>query len=110
MASLGENIMLLRKQRRLSQAALAKLIGTSGDVLGRYERSEVTPSIEVVARLADALDVTIDYLAGKTALRIDGPLLRRVEDIERLGEEDRRFVLRVVDMALRDVKDARYAA
>ena len=102
--------MLLRKQRRLPQAALATLIGTSGDVLDRYEHPEVTPSIDVVAKLADALDVTIDYLAGKTALRLDGPLLRRVEDLEGLGDEDRRFVLRVVDMALRDAKDARYAA
>jgi transcriptional regulator with XRE-family HTH domain len=36
---LGDNMMLLRKKKSLSQADLGKLIGTSGDVIGRYERA-----------------------------------------------------------------------
>jgi DNA-binding transcriptional regulator YiaG len=32
----GEHIMLLRKQKELSQAALGRAIGTSGDIIGRY--------------------------------------------------------------------------
>jgi len=35
--TLGEHIMLLRKQKTLFQAALGKAIGTSGDIIGRYE-------------------------------------------------------------------------
>jgi transcriptional regulator with XRE-family HTH domain len=34
-----------------------KQVETSGDSIGRYERDEVKPSIEVVIRLADALEV-----------------------------------------------------
>jgi ribosome-binding protein aMBF1 (putative translation factor) len=43
--TIGEHIMLLRKQKGFSQAALGKEIGTSGDIIGRYERNIMTPSI-----------------------------------------------------------------
>lgn len=100
----GQNMMLIRKQKKLSQAALGKIIGTSGDVIGRYERGDIKPSVDVVAKIADALEVSIDFLVGKTATRIDKKILKRIEDIEALNEEGRKFVLRVLDMALRDIK------
>ncbi|MEJ0055084.1 MAG: helix-turn-helix transcriptional regulator [Bacteroidota bacterium] len=53
--ALGDNMMLLRKKKDFSQAELGKLIGTSGDVIGRYERGDISPSIEVVSKIADAL-------------------------------------------------------
>lgn len=108
MKKLGDNIMLLRKKRGLSQSALGKTIGTSGDVIGRYERGDITPSIDVVAKIADALDVSIDYLVGKTNLKIDTKLLKRLEDIEGLGEEAKKFVLKVLDMALKESKTHNY--
>jgi len=100
----GQNMMLIRKQKKLSQAALGKIIGTSGDVIGRYERGDINPSVDVVTKIADALEVSIDFLVGKTSTRIDKKILKRIEDIEALNEEGRSFVLRVLDMALRDIK------
>ncbi|WP_408733613.1 helix-turn-helix domain-containing protein [Neptunitalea lumnitzerae] len=32
----------------------------------RYERLEVKPSIEIARKIADALDVSLDYLVGNT--------------------------------------------
>ena len=49
--------MLLRKKKGLSQAAVGKIIGTSGDAIGRCERGDIKPSIEVVANISDALGV-----------------------------------------------------
>ena len=43
--NLGDNMMLIRKKKGLSQADLGKLIGTSGDVIGRYESQ--TPRADV---------------------------------------------------------------
>ena len=54
--TLGEHITLLRKKKGLSQADLGKAVGTSGDIIGRYERDEVKPSIEVVIKIADTLE------------------------------------------------------
>ncbi|HAL64650.1 MAG: XRE family transcriptional regulator [Bacteroidetes bacterium 38_7] len=102
--TLGEHIMLLRKQKELSQAALGKSIGTSGDIIGRYERNIMTPSIDVIVKIADTLGVSIDYLVGKTNIELDRNTLKRPEDINTLSDENKSFIFRMIDMALRDLK------
>lgn len=104
--TIGEHIMQLRKQKGLSQAALGKQIGTSGDIIGRYERNIMTPSIDVIMKISDKLGVSIDYLVGKTNLELDKGTLKRFEDISSLSDENRSFVFRMIDMALRDLKTA----
>lgn len=108
MNTLGDNIMLLRKKKSLSQAALGKIIGTSGDVIGRYERGDISPSIDVVSKIAEALEVSIDYLVGKTNIKLDTKIIQRIEEIESLNQDAKNFVLRVLDMALREGKEKRF--
>jgi len=105
--TLGEHIMLLRKKKEISQAELGKAIGTSGDVVGRYERNIITPSIEVAAKIADALDVSIDFLVGKSSLMVNKDMLDRLEDIAKLSEEKKDYVFGIIDMCLRDFKAKR---
>ena len=100
----GDNMMLIRKKRGFSQVALGKSIGTSGDVIGRYERGDIKPSIDVVAKIADALEVSIDYLIGKTDLQLDKEAVDRLVDISKLPNENKNYVLGLIDMALRDFK------
>lgn len=100
----GDNMMLLRKKKKLSQSALGKMIGTSGDVIGRYERGDITPSIEVVSKIADALEVSVDYLIGKTNLQLDKDAIDRLVKISELNQENKSFILNMIDMALRDFK------
>ena len=102
--SLSDNMLLIRKKKGFSQADLGKMIGTSGDVIGRYERGDISPSVEVVSKIADALEVSVDYLLGKTKMEMDKQALKRLEDISNLPDESKRFVLNLVDMALRDFK------
>ena len=99
---LGQNMMLLRKKKKLSQAALGTIIGTSGDVVGRYERGDITPSIDVVAKIAEVLDVSIDYLVGRSKIFINKEAIERLESISLLAEEHRKFILNMIDMAIRD--------
>ncbi len=100
----GQNLMLIRKQKKLSQADLGKIIGTSGDVIGRYERGDITPSVDVVAKIADALDVSVDYIIGKTKLVIDKNTLNRIEQISSLPDDKKSYVFNLIDMCLRDFK------
>ena len=100
----GDNMMLLRKKKKLSQAALGNLIGTSGDVVGRYERGDIKPSIDVVVKIADALEVSVDYLIGKSKLQLDKEALKRLERISELSEDNKSFIYNMIDMALRDFK------
>jgi len=62
----GERITLQRKQLKLSQHDLAKRVGTSAPIIGRYEREEIKPSIDMAKKIADELGVTVDYLIGGT--------------------------------------------
>ena len=100
----GDNMMLIRKKKGFSQVALGKAIGTSGDVIGRYERGDIKPSIDVVAKISDALEVSIDYLIGKTDLQLDKEAVDRLVDISKLPNKNKDYVLDLIDMALRDFK------
>lgn len=56
----------LRKERGLSQRALAELLHISQSAYSRYERGQQNPTIETVYTLARLYHVSIDYLAGIT--------------------------------------------
>jgi len=105
--SFGKRLMEVRKKKGLSQEDLATLIGTKGPAIGRYERGAANPTIEVAIRLADALDVSLDYLVGKVDMALDADTLKRMKDINALPEEDRQFILRAMDGLLRDIKTQR---
>jgi transcriptional regulator with XRE-family HTH domain len=95
--TLGENITAERKKKGISQNELGKAVGTSGDIIGRYERDEVKPSIEVVIKIADTLDVSIDYLVGKSNVVIDANTLKRIQDIDKLNLKDKELVFEFLD-------------
>jgi transcriptional regulator with XRE-family HTH domain len=105
--AIGDRILALRKQQGWSQSQLAKKIGTSGPIVGRYERNEMVPSVEVAKKLADIFDVTLDYLVdetGKAANIKDRTMLKRLMDIEALDSEDKNTIVHVLDSLLRDAK------
>ena len=97
-------VAVLRNKKGLSQAELGKLVETSGDIIDRYERGEVKPSIDVVVRLADALGTSLDYLAGRTELELDKGTIKRMEDIERLPNKDKEYILYAIDALIKAAK------
>ncbi len=97
-------MMLIPKKKKRSKATLRKMIGTSSNIFGRYEPGDIKPSIDVVAKIADALEVSVDYLIGKTQLILEKETLQRIEDIYNLKDENKNFIFNLIDMALRDMK------
>lgn len=101
----GEKITQLRKATKWSQEELAKKIGTSAPIIGRYERNEIKPSIEVAMKIANALEVTLDYMVGEGELRVlNKKTLQRLEDIEKLPEEDKRHIFYTLDNLIKAAK------
>ena len=73
--------------------------------MGKYERGENIPSIEVAAKIADALGVTLDYLVKEGEYeQIDKTTLKRLKDIERLDPGTKTKVFDIIDTYLRDFK------
>ncbi len=102
--TLGQQITKLRKQKKLSQNDLGKKVGTSGDIIGRYERDEVNPSIEVAAKIADVLEVSLDFLMGKVEVEVDNTLLKRVIEVQQMNDDDREHILYTLDALIKSVK------
>lgn len=57
-----EKLRLLREERGMSLSEFAELLGTSKQVLSRYERGENTPKITTISHFAKVLNVTLAYL------------------------------------------------
>lgn len=64
----------------------------------------MVPSIEVIIKIADALEVSIDYLVGKTTVQLDKATLKRLQDIQKLSDDNRSQLFMVVDALIRDFK------
>lgn len=100
----GKRLGEVRKDRKLSQDDLAKKMDMQGAVIGRYERDEVKPSIEVAARIAQMLGVSLDYLVGNTDMLLDANVIKKIQEIQKLPEKDRDHLFYVVDNILQNVK------
>ena len=63
---IGERIRTLRKERGYNQDQLAELASLNRVTISKYESGRVEPGAQALSRLADALDVTIDELLGRS--------------------------------------------
>lgn len=59
---LCENLLFLRKSRKLTQEQAAALVGVSRQALSKWESGESQPDIENCMALAELYDVTLDDL------------------------------------------------
>jgi transcriptional regulator with XRE-family HTH domain len=100
----GERLTTVRKRKGLNQADIGKKIGINGDAYGRYERGEVRPTIEMAVKIADALEVSLDYLLGKTDAELDNATLKRIQDVTRLPEKEKEHVFVFLDAFLSKMK------
>ena len=100
----SERIITLRKERKIAQGELASKVGIHPNILGRYERNETTPNIEMASKLADALGVSLDYLVGKTDVELDQSILDKVISIQKLPEEDKHCIMYSLDGLIQHAK------
>jgi transcriptional regulator with XRE-family HTH domain len=101
----SDRLAFARKQKKVRQADLGKMIGTSGDIIGKYERGENTPSIDVAAKIAEALGVTVDYLVKDGEYeQIDKATLTRLRDIQMLSDENKAHVFALLDAFIAKTK------
>ena len=74
-------------------------------VLNKRKRCwEKKPSVELAAKIADALEAPLDFIVGKINVEIDSKALNRLQDIQKLNEVDKATVIEMVDAILRNRK------
>ncbi len=65
MDTLGKRILKLLNDKNLTQKELAKIVGTTEVSIGRYVNDKREPSATMLASIANALNVSTDYLLGR---------------------------------------------
>ena len=101
----GKIIADLREQKGWSQTDLADNSNVSRVMIGKYERGDAVPSIEAAKKIADALEVSLDYLVGEGInSRFDKRTLKRLQDLEMLEEDKKNTLFDLIDTYIRDSK------
>ncbi|MDP4178046.1 MAG: helix-turn-helix domain-containing protein [Bacillota bacterium] len=71
--NVSENIKKYRKQKNITQKDLARILNKSERMVQKYESGEVTPNLDVLSEIANALGVGFFELANNTSIEIDVP-------------------------------------
>jgi len=92
----------LRQDRRWSQGELGKKIGADLQRVSKYERGVVFPTTDIIVKIADAFQVSTDYLLRDevelTADDIQNLDLRRsIKEINKLPTEDQNILVNLLD-------------
>ncbi len=61
---MGKRIRELRKERNITQDEFAKNFNTTQDTVSLWERGLRAPNVEVIYKLSQFFDVSVDYLFG----------------------------------------------
>jgi len=101
---IGKQIADLRKNKNMSREVLGQQVGTSGAVIGRYEREEITPSVEMANKIAGALGVSLDYLVGNTDLELTDNLMKRIKEVAKMNDKDKDYVYTLIDAFIAKTK------
>jgi len=116
MISVGKQIQELRKTNNLNQSQLAEKIGVSLTQLQRYENKGVQPPADILKKLADTFNTSIDFLvygdSGQKAQQSikDNDLLSQFKAVEELDGKDKSTIKDIIDAFIKRSKLSKIAA
>ena len=76
--NLGERLKLLREENKITQEQLAEHLGVGRPTIAGYETKGKQPSFEILDKIADFFNVSIDYLLGRSDIK--NPSTVSIED------------------------------
>ena len=102
----GYRLKIVREEKGLKREDVAKQIGTSAAIIGRYERNERTPSVDIAKNIAEVLEVSLDYLVGDTTVLLkDKKMLYRIELLQKINPDYKDRILYMLDVMLKDAQN-----
>lgn len=64
MSQFSKNLKFLREKKKLSQNKLAELANVNQTTIARWENEEISPSLDNILDVADALNISVANLTG----------------------------------------------
>ncbi len=92
----GDRLIAAREARGLNQTELAQRAGLQPAAIGHFERNRRKPSFANVRALAKALNISSDYLLGRTTEMQGATTAFRGE--EQLSDADREHIQLMIDL------------
>ena len=89
------------RTRRLTAHGL-RLVGYAKRIISAYD--EAVLYLEVAKRIADILEVSLDFLTGQISSEIDKSIVDTVMTIQNLPADERERILFTIDALVRDAK------
>ena len=92
----GKRLKELRKEHGCTIEQFADMVGISKSTLGYYENDKRMPDIEILARIANVLNVSADYLIGRTNTTDRKGKLKTVCDFTGLSDQAAEYLSELV--------------
>ncbi|MCB9203241.1 MAG: helix-turn-helix transcriptional regulator [Flavobacteriales bacterium] len=99
----GQRLKELRTQKNMTKMELSEIADVHHVQIGRYENKGAMPSADVLAKLANALSVTTEYLLNGTKEDLanqtleDKELLNQFKSIEKFSIERKKIIKELID-------------
>jgi transcriptional regulator with XRE-family HTH domain len=101
--TLGKKLRLLRAEKGLSQAALGEISGVNSKLLSKYENERIVPTADTLRKIAQALQISADYLIFDNAPKNgisqlnDLELFEKFQEVENMSLENRTMIKNMID-------------
>ncbi len=113
----GNILRELREEKDLTQVELAKKLNITSQSLSQYELGKRIPDIEMIDRLANFFNVSVDYLLGRTDIKNSSmftikefeeeyvPSNKMFEEIDKLSPESQEELKKLIELyKIRDMQ------
>ena len=93
MKTIGQNIATFRKEKNITQEALAEICGVSSQAVSKWENDISLPDITLLIELSEILEVSVDELLGKK----ESNKVELVEESKRKSIDEMFLCINVLD-------------
>jgi transcriptional regulator with XRE-family HTH domain len=88
----------IRKDKKMTQQVMADTIGIHVSQIKRYESGDTQPSLDVLRKIAIALNISADLLLFDEGERdLPNNLQLKFEAVSQMSEEDQRTIQSLID-------------
>ena len=89
----GEKLKKIRMERGLTQEKLAEILGTSKQVISRYEKSQRNPKLITVEDYASKLNISLGSFVSEKAAVYPSEYQELIDELEELTKEEIKSLL-----------------
>ncbi|MGV8153394.1 MAG: helix-turn-helix domain-containing protein [Alkaliphilus sp.] len=101
---LSSILKILRKQNKITQTELGKVVNLSKQSISSYENNTSFPPHDILQALANYFDVSVDYLLGRTTERNPVRIVKETKDLLQYlneGEKEQFLALGIQQIVLK---------